>query len=109
MSTEWKNSLRSRTAEEDFGVLVDEKLDVICLQPRRPTVSWTASKEGQQQDKGDHHPLFSHEVRSGVLCPGLGPPAQESHGVVGVDPEEGHRDDPRAGAVLLMAVEVGLV
>lgn len=30
-------------------------------------------------------------------------------GAVGVDPEEGHRDDPRAGVLLLKVVEVGLV
>lgn len=31
------------------------------------------------------------------LCPVLGPPAQEVHGVIGEGPEEGHRDEQRAG------------
>ena len=38
---------------------------------------------------------------SGLLCLGLGPPAQEQHRAFGVSPVEGHEDDQRAGASLL--------
>ena len=51
---------------------------------------------------GDSAPLIcSGETPSGVMCPALGPPTQERHGPVGAGPEEGRKDDLRAGATLL--------
>jgi len=51
------------------------------------------------------------EAPSGVLCPGLGPPAQGKHGAVGVGLEDSHRDDQRAGTPLLCrnVDKVGLI
>jgi len=46
-------------------------------------------------------PFCSGETLSGVLCPALEPSAQERHGPVGAGPEEGHKNDQRAGAPLL--------
>ena len=45
-------------------------------------------------------PLCS-ETSPGVLHPDVESSAQERHGAVGVHPEEGHKNDPRAGTALL--------
>jgi len=71
-------------------------------QSRKPAISWAASKRGQQVEGGDPAPvLCSGETPPEVLHPALEPSAQKTHGPVGTGPEEGHKDDPRAGTLLL--------
>ena len=59
-------------------------------------------KHGQQVEGGDSAPvLCSGETPPEVLCPAWDIPAQAGHGPVGVDPEEGHKNDHRNGEPLL--------
>jgi len=76
---------------------------------------WAFSRQkkcGQQVEGGDSAPLLrSGETPRGVLNPALEPPAQKRHEPVGVGPEEGHKNDPRAGVALLQgqAERIGAV
>jgi len=59
-------------------------------------------KHGQELKGDESAPLIrSGETSSGVLHPPLEPSAQERHGAVGVAPEEGYKNDQRAGEPLL--------
>jgi len=95
--------IESSPAKKDLELLVDEKPDMSrqCAPEGQPYPA--ASKAHcQQVEGGDSAPLLcSGESLPGVLCPTLEPPAQQGHAAVGVRPEEGHKDDPRAVTPLL--------
>jgi len=81
--------------------------------PEGQPYPWLHQKQhGQQVKGGDSAPLLcSSETPPGVLCPALEPSAQERHGPVGADLEEGHKNDQRDGTALLKgkAERVGAV
>jgi len=71
-------------------------------QPRKPTISWAASKAAWPAGEGgDPVPLLcAGEASPGALHPDVESSAQEGHGPVGVHPEEDHKIDPRGGTLL---------
>ncbi|GAB0208161.1 cAMP-dependent protein kinase inhibitor alpha [Grus japonensis] len=99
--------IESSSEEKDLGILVDEKLDM----------SWQCALTAQKANRilgcikrsmasrlrEVILPPYSILVRPppGVFCATPEPSAQERHGPVGAGPEEGHKDDQRAGTPLL--------
>jgi len=75
----------------------------VPLQPRKPTVSWAASKEVWPAGWGSDRTLLlcADEASPGVLRPDVESSVQERHGPAGVCPEEGHKNDPRDETRLL--------
>ena len=104
LGREW---IESTPEEKDLGVFADGKLNVtwqcaLTAQKANHILGSIKSSVASRSREGIL-PLWLHsgETPPGVLCPALEPPAQERHGVVGVGPEEGHKNYPRAGAPLL--------
>jgi len=68
----------------------------------QPHLGLHQEKCGQQVEGGDSVTLLcSDETSPGVLCPALEPSVQERHGPSGVGPNEGQKNNQRAGAPLL--------
>ena len=67
-------------------------------------------REVARRDREVIAPIHSALVKapSGVLCPGLGPPVEETCRPGGVGLEEGHKDDERT-VLQLKIEEVGIV
>ena len=98
--------VESSPVEKDFGVLLNKKLDMnqqFTPATQKINCFLDCIKRGMvSHERVVIVPLLCPcEAPSGVLCLGLGPPAQEGYGTVGADPQEGHGDYQRAGAALL--------
>ena len=109
--------IESSLAKKDLKAPVDEKLDMshqyVFIAQKASHILGCIKKNLASRSR----------CRGRWLCPSTlpwwdptwntasssGPPAQEGHGAVGAGPEEGHKDDLRAGAPLLWGkAETGL-
>ena len=91
--------------EKDLGVSVDERFNMSwqhALAAQKTNCILGCIKRSEtSRSREVILPLCSHETPPGVLRSLLDPATQEGYGVVGAGPEEGHKDDQRAGASLL--------
>jgi len=90
-----------------LGVLVDEKLNMTwqcaLTAQKANRILGCIKRSMASRAREVILPLYSTLVRPapGVRRPALEPSAQERHGAVGAGPEEGHKNDLRAGTPLL--------
>lgn len=102
LGNEW---IESSPVEEDLGRLLDEKLEYdsnMCLQSRKPTISWSVSKEVYLGEKW--RALSSCSLLRGHTCSTLsrsGVPNTRKAWSYWSGSRRGHKDDERAGAPLL--------
>jgi len=108
--------IESSPAEKDLGILVDEKRDMtwqcaLIAQKANCILGCIKSSVASKSREVIATVLRSGETSPGVLHLALEPSAQEGQGATGACPEEGHKNDPRAGTPLLggKAERVGVV
>jgi len=84
--------IASSPAEKDFGVLVDEKLDMSqqceLTAQKANHILGCMKRSVASRSRERLLPLYSGKTSPGVLCSALEPSAQESHGLVGGGPQK---------------------
>ncbi|KAK4823442.1 LOW QUALITY PROTEIN: hypothetical protein QYF61_002128 [Mycteria americana] len=97
--------VRCQQTTDDPGLLMDEKLDMsqqcVLTAQKANRILRCIKRSVASRSREVILPLYSALTPPGVLHPALQSSAQEGHGAVGTGPQEGHENDPRAGAPLL--------
>ena len=92
--------LRTEACHRDIGRWTIRYEPSMCTRsPEGQLYLGLHQKQCGQQVEGGDSPLLlcSGETSLRVLCPALGILAQDRHVPAGAGPEEGHKNDPRAG------------
>ena len=98
LGREW---IENSPEEKDLGMLIDDRFNMsrqCALEAQKANCILSYIKRSvTSRSREVVLPPCSHETPSRELYPFLEPPTQDGYGVDEAGPEEGHKDDQRAG------------